>query len=228
MEYIKKLFDAVFPVLKYMILSYLVIFVGYIVYVLFGGNDVFSYIKNYATVLLVGFNIWYIVFILRKNRVLCKKTKPIFAFIMLGIGYACFGNMVIMKYEVKQVTEMNLLFLILSSVIVGPIIEEVIFRYLLVSKLEKFNNRIFTILIASFIFAIMHSGVSTIIYTFILGVVLNTVYIKNKNLLYPLIVHAFANFASLFIYEFNSYILVLSFTLLLISLLIVKKDYLLK
>jgi len=228
MEYIKKIFDAVIPVLKYMVLSYLVIFAGYIFYIICGGNDAFSYVKNYATVLLVIFNIGYIVYLLKRNRFLCKKTKPIFSFIMLGIGYACFGNMVIMKFEVNQVTEINLFLLIISSVIVGPFVEEVIFRYILVSKLEKFNNRVFTILIASFIFAIMHSGFSTIIYTFILGIILNTVYIKNKNLLYPLIVHIFANLSSLFINGYNSYILVLSFVLLFISLLIVKKDYLLK
>ena len=128
----------------------------------------------------------------------------------------------------KKIFYVWLLFLILSSVIVGPIVEEILFRSILVGKLEKFNNRIVTILLASFIFAIMHSGILNIVYTFMLGIILNTVFIKGKNLLYPLIIHSSANLGVLFLVGFNPYILFLSFILLVISLFIVKRDYLLK
>lgn len=228
MLYIKNLINSIIPVLKYMFLSYLVIFVSYIVYIIFGGNDAFLFVNNYATYILVVFNIIYIIYLWRRNIILCRKTKSIIPFVMLGIGFASFCNMIIFKINVNEVIEMNLLFLILSSVIVGPLAEEIIFRYILVEKIEKFNNRIFTILISSFIFSIMHTGIINIIYTFILGIILNTIYLKNKNLLYPLIVHSSANFITLFLMGYNDYILIFSFVLLVISMFIVKRDYLLK
>ena len=187
-----------------------------------------NFIVNYATYILMGFNIIYIIYLLKRNRILCRKTKPIMPFILLGIGFSSFCNMLIFKVNTNVVVEFNLLFLILSSVIVGPFIEEIIFRYLLVKNLEKFNNKFFTILIASFVFGIMHTGIFNIIYAFLLGVILNIIYLKNKNLLYPLLIHSSANLITLFLTGYNVYILLLSFILLVVSMLIVKRDYLLK
>ena len=228
MFYLKKLISSIIPVLKYMVLSYLVIFISYIFYILMGYNDVKNFIVNYATYILMGFNIIYIIYLLKRNRILCRKTKPIMPFILLGIGFSSFCNMLIFKVNTNVVVEFNLLFLILSSVIVGPFIEEIIFRYLLVKNLEKFNNKFFTILIASFVFGIMHTGIFNIIYAFLLGVILNIIYLKNKNLLYPLLIHSSANLITLFLTGYNVYILLLSFILLVVSMLIVKRDYLLK
>lgn len=228
MNYIKNLFYAVMPVFKYLFLSYGVIIVSFVFYILFGGTDVVNFVVNYATYILVIFNILYIYYLVKRNRFLCRKTKPTLFFWLLGIGFSGFCNMIIFKINTTEVISMNILFLILSSVIVGPLVEEIIFRYILVRKLEKFNNKIATILIASFIFAIMHGGIINIIYSFLLGVILNTIYVKYKNLLYPLIVHCSANFMSLFLTGYNVYILLLSFVLLVISMFVVKRDYLLK
>jgi len=226
--YIKELIKSIIPVLKYMVLSYLVIFISFIFYNLMGYTDMNKFLLTYGSYALVLFNIIYIIYLVKKNRILCRKTKPIFPFVMLGMGLSCFCNMIIIRINTSDVVEINKLFLFLSSVIVGPIVEEIIFRYILVGKLEKFNNRFFTIILASLIFALMHNGIINVVYTFILGLVLNAVYMKNKNLLYPLIVHSGANLVVLFLNEFNVYILFVSFILLIISLFIVKRDYLLK
>ena len=228
MFYLKNLISAIIPVLKYMVLSYFVIFISYIFYILMGYTDVKNFIINYATYILMGFNVMYIIYLLKRNRILCRKTKSIMPFILLGIGFSSFCNMLIFKVNTNEVVEFNLLFLILSSVIVGPFIEEIIFRYLLVKNLEKFNNKVFTILIASFVFGIIHTGIFNIIYAFLLGVILNIIYLKNKNLLYPLLTHSSANLITLFLTGYNVYILLLSFILLVVSMLIVKRDYLLK
>ena len=229
MNYLKRLFKSIVPVIMYMILSYLVIFGSFLIYSLFGGTDILNFVVNYATYVLVGFNIVYAYYLSKKYRVFCKKTTLVFPFAMLGIAFGCFGNMITFRFNaVDEVVEMNKLFLILSSVIVGPLVEELLFRNVLVNRLISFNNKIVTILIASFVFAIVHSGLYNIIYTFILGIILNTVYVKGKNLLYPLVIHSFANLVVLFLTEFNVYMLFLSFILLVISMFIVKRDYLLK
>lgn len=229
MNYLKNLVRAIIPVLKYMFLSYLIIFAFFIIYILFGGKDASDYVINYASYILIVFNLIYAVSLLKRYKVFCRRTTYLFPFVMLGISIACFGNMIIFKVNsINEVVEMNMIFLILSSVIVGPLVEELIFRNILINKLLFFNNKIVAIILASFIFAIMHSGIINIIYTFILGIILNTVYIKGKNLLYPLIIHSSANFVVLFLEGYNTYILFLSFILLAISLFIVKREYLLK
>lgn len=228
MKYLKELIKSIFPILKYLVLSYFVIFVFFVIYILFGGLDVVDYVVNYATYVLVIFNFIYAFYLLKKYKVFCRRTTCILPFVMLGIAIACFGNMLIFRVNTNEVIKMNMLFLVFSSVIVGPLVEELLFRNVLVNKLLSFNNRVVTILLASFIFAIMHSGILNIVYTFMLGIILNTVFIKEKNLLYPLIIHSSANLVVLFLVGFNSYILFLSFILLVISLFIVKRDYLLK
>lgn len=228
MIYIKNFINSIIPVLKYMILSYSVLFVSFLIYNLMGYDDVNKFLITYGSYTLVLFNVIYIIYLIKKNEILCKKTKPVIPFVMLGIGLSCFCNMIIIKFNTSDVVYVNKLFLILSSVIVGPVVEEIIFRYILVSKLEKFNNKIVTILLASLVFSLMHDGIINIIYTFILGVILNTIYMKNKNLLYPLIVHSSANLITLFLVGFNEYILLISFILLIIGMFIVKRDYLLK
>ena len=177
---------------------------------------------------MIIFNIIYIFYLFKKEKITFKKTTSILPFILSGIGISTFCNMIILSIKTNEVVEMNKLFLILSSVIVGPLVEEIIFRHILINKLEKFNNKILTILIASFIFSIMHNGIINILYTFILGIILNTIYLKNKNLLYPLIVHASANLITIFLTGYNPYILTLSFILLALSLFVIKRDYLLK
>ncbi len=228
MTYIKNLFLSVLPVIKYMVFSYLVIFIAYVFYLLLGTNDANYFVINYGSYILILYNIIYIFYLRRKNIILCKKTKPILPFIMLGISFACFCNMIILTINKNQVIDVNIYVLIFSSALIGPIAEENIFRHLLVKNIEKFNNKILTIIIASLIFAVMHDGIINIIYTFILGIILNIIYIKNKNLLYPIIVHCSANFITLFLTVYDKNILIISFILLAMSFFIVKRDYLLR
>ena len=208
---LKKIFNSIAPVIKYVILSYLLTFISFFVYIGLGGSDANYFVINYATYILTIFNIVYLIYLFKKNRILCKKTKPIFPFVMLGIAISSFANMIIFKCNSHESINFNIYFLIISSVIVGPFVEEIIYRHLLVNKLIKFNNRILTILIASFIFAISHNGLTNIIYTFFLGIILNVIYLKNKNILYPLLVHSSANLIALLLQDFNPHILTLSF-----------------
>ena len=228
MSYIKNLFNSVIPVIKYMVYSYIIIFISFIFCSLMGYTDINNYLINIAPYIIIIFHIVYAIILLKNNKFLCKKTKPLIPFILLGISYSCFFNMIIIKLKPNDPVSMNILLLLLSGVILGPLVEEIIFRYLLTNKISKFNSKILTIILSSLIFSLMHNGIINNIYTFILGLILNTIYLKNKNLLYPLIVHASANLATIFLTGYNEYILTLSFILLIISMLIVKRDYLLK
>ena len=226
MNYIKNLIKAIVPVIIYLVLSYVVILGSCFVYYLLGYKDIEGVVINYASYILVIFNIIYIYVLLKRNNIFIKKSKYIIPLFMLGISYACFGNMLILYINTNDVVNMNIIFLILSSVIVGPIIEEIIFRYILINKLNSFNNRFISIVISSIIFALAHNGIINIIYTFILGMILGIIYIKDKNLLNSIVLHSSANLISLFLYSYNPYIMLVSFVLLIISISIIKREYL--
>lgn len=228
MLYIKRLFNSIIPVLKYMFLSYFVIFISFLIYGIIGDSNVEYFVNNYATYILVIFNVIYMVYLIKKYHINYRKSSTIVPLFMLGIGFSCFSNMIILFVRTNEVVPIDICLLFFSSVIVGPLVEEIIFRYLLIGELSKFNNKLITILLGSFIFAIMHTGLINIIYAFALGIILSVIYIKNRNLTSSIIVHSSANLMTLFLTGYSEYILLLGFILLVISTFIVKRDYLLK
>ena len=62
--------------------------------------------------------------------------------------------------------------MILSTVIVAPIVEEVVFRGLILSRLKKAMNVWVAIVISSLLFALMHGQPLWIVYAFLLGMLL--------------------------------------------------------
>ena len=83
--------------------------------------------------------------------------------------------------------------IILVAVIIGPIVEELIFRKLLMDKLGMYGDRIGIIVSAS-AFALFHGNLYQLFYAFLLGIVLAYVYSKTSNILYPIILHMLFNF----------------------------------
>lgn len=92
---------------------------------------------------------------------------------------------------------------ILSITITGPIIEEYIFRYGVISKLCFGVNRIFAVFFSAIIFAFIHIGFMqmldlslflSLMLTYLgSGLVLGAIYTYEKNLLYPIITHIISN-----------------------------------
>ena len=110
----------------------------------------------------------------------------------------------------------------------SPLSEEIVFRGILLDDLSKYNNKFIAILLGSFIFGILHRDLISMIYAFIFGIVTGIVYLKDRNLTNCILIHASGNFIVLLLTGYNIYILLLSFILLIISVFIIKRDYLLK
>ncbi len=81
----------------------------------------------------------------------------------------------------------------LSFVIFGPINEELLNRVVILGYLQKFYSERTSIIYSSIIFALAHLHPGLYISSFILGIVLAWVYIKWKNLWYPIILHMLIN-----------------------------------
>jgi len=144
---------------------------------------------------------------------------------MLGIGIAGVYNMILFKlgFANEVNSEVNILFSILCTGIMGPIFEEFLFRYDLIKRLSLFNNKRWVIiLLSSSIFALCHSGITSVIYAFIVGIINFYVYMKDKDIIKPIIVHIAMNTFVLFLTGYNIYILILSILLIVISTLIIR------
>lgn len=205
MQYLKKLFLSVREVIFIILIQYAL---------LLGCILVFGIDKSIimGTIILSIFELIYI-FIKLKGIKLSFKLNY-FSYILLGMSLSIIYNMIIFKLGIKyDITSIPLIIELLCSGIIGPIFEEVLFRYSLINKLSKFNNNTLCIIISSFIFAICHNNIITIIYAFIIGLFNSYFYIKKKDILIPIIIHISANVVSSFLFNFNPYILLLGIIL---------------
>ncbi|WOO89346.1 type II CAAX endopeptidase family protein [Mollicutes bacterium LVI A0078] len=99
-------------------------------------------------------------------------------------------------------------YILLTVIILAPIIEEFIFRYGLINHLlNKFNPYV-QIIIGSLIFTFIHIGLSQLLLSPItalhlilmylpMSVIYNYVYIREKNIIYPLALHMINNIGSI-------------------------------
>ena len=112
--------------------------------------------------------------------------------------------------------------LFISSGLIGPIYEEILFRYIFLYKLKKFNHPLLSILLNSLLFSLIHLNLKEIIFAFFLSIVINIIYHKHTNIIYPIIIHSSANIISLFLIEYNQIIMLLSIICLFINYQIIK------
>ncbi|GAA0304937.1 hypothetical protein GGQ92_002140 [Gracilibacillus halotolerans] len=83
--------------------------------------------------------------------------------------------------------------LIIVITIIGPILEELVFRKAIFGSLYKKMNFFFAGLLSSFIFAIVHMDFSHILVYTAVGFVFAFLYIETKRIIVPIIAHAGMN-----------------------------------
>lgn len=99
-------------------------------------------------------------------------------------------------YEQTNMIDLEILFNSFCIVIV-IFLEEIYFRYSLYEIYEK-NTKIF-ILLSSISFGLYHGySIARILSSFILGISFAIVYVKTKNIVYPIIIHFLWNFGTYF------------------------------
>lgn len=127
------------------------------------------------------------------------NIKKIILLILMGILLSVFYN-TFMFYLNKYLFHTNLfdknnkiLITLLSTGIIGPIIEELMFRGIVYNEAKnKYNNKK-AIIITTIIFAILHVNFMQIIYAFIMGLIFIKVYEESKNIKAPIILHMASN-----------------------------------
>ena len=83
--------------------------------------------------------------------------------------------------------------IIAVMVIIGPIIEELMFRKILFDRMSVYGDRL-AILVTSVAFGLFHANLYQLFYTACFGFVLGYAYARTRRIKYPIILHMIANF----------------------------------
>ena len=91
------------------------------------------------------------------------------------------------------VTEIPLWLTFIVMVVIGPIVEEIIFRKLLIDRLSIYGDRL-AILFSAVAFGLLHRNLYQFFYATFIGLVFGYVYTSTRNVKYTVYMHMFLNF----------------------------------
>ena len=159
----------------------------------------FFIVKSLIYILSIGM-IYYIIYFIFDNAFLFNFFKY-FNDILSGKKNITIYDILILEKSLKPRFEP---FMLIGSVIFGPIFEEILYRGLMYNKLKEISNAFIGVLISSILFALLHIpkygfGINTF-FLFLVGILLAYCYEKTNNIYVPIFVHSINNF---FIFLFN-------------------------
>ncbi len=104
----------------------------------------------------------------------------------------------IFGYEIENaldtlITDTPVWVLFLIVVVIGPIIEEFIFRKLMIDRFAKFGD-VLAIIFSAVAFGLFHGNFYQFFYAAFLGLILGYIYTRTGNIVYPIVMHALLNF----------------------------------
>lgn len=102
--------------------------------------------------------------------------------------------------EETTVLQYLLIFFLIS--LLGPLVEEIIFRGVMVERLGAKYGYMKGVVISSVIFGMLHVD---FVGAFIFGVVLSVVYLKSRSLLIPFLIHAVNNGSAMIFYFYEDF-----------------------
>ena len=120
-------------------------------------------------------------------------------------------------------------FMLIGTVIIGPIFEEIFYRGLLYNKLKEISNAFIAVFISSILFAFLHIpgyGFNIKMFSLVLdGILLTYCYEKTDNIYVPILVHSINNFfIFLFQYVYFYFLIVIYFIIFIMALIILIID----
>ena len=145
----------------------------------------------------------------------------------LGISIALIFNITL--YNLNKVfsftnrfdkMEIPFYVVLICTGILGPILEEILFRGIVYNKLKEFNTNMAAIIICSILFGVFHMDIINGIYGFGISFMLIYLYEKHNTLYAPILLHITLNITGLLIVKLGILsILTINISLLVISIL---------
>lgn len=112
-----------------------------------------------------------------------------------GVGVGTAENEV-----VESVSGGDTLLNFLCAAVVAPLIEELVFRGVIMQPLRRFGN-VFAVVASALLFGLSHGGPSNVVFAFLCGVALGFVVIASKSIWVGIAVHFLNNFYAVASYE---------------------------
>lgn len=91
---------------------------------------------------------------------------------------------------------------ILSTVIIAPVVEELLFRGLIYKRLRANLKTVPAMLLSAFIFGLVHANIVQFVYAFLIGIIVAFVYERFRTIVAPVLFHLGANLLSVLITNF--------------------------
>lgn len=85
------------------------------------------------------------------------------------------------------------IYIVILTCIVAPIMEEIIFRKILLDRLNRLGSGV-AIVVSSYAFALFHGNLSQFFYAFVLGMIFAHITLKSGTIKYSMILHLLINF----------------------------------
>ena len=99
-------------------------------------------------------------------------------------------------YDVGELLEEAPVWITIPIVaILGPIVEELLFRKLMIDRFSVYGDRI-AIIVSAVAFGLFHGNFYQLFYAAFLGLILGYMYTKTRNILYPVLLHISINLLS--------------------------------
>lgn len=179
------------------------------------------------TFIIFGFIFYRIYKKYRKEKIQIN-IKNSYKLAIVGISISLFYNIFIYYLnnivhitDNYYISDIPLIIQILTTGLMGPILEELLFRGIVFNRLRQMTSLNKSTLFTSILFALFHlPNVVNAIYAFILSFILIKVYLKYNTIKTPIIIHVFANITTcIYLPILLDNNLVISCILLIISIL---------
>lgn len=178
-------------------------------------------VNNNNTILIISgiitlLFLW-VFFKIRKKRLIVEAyikkfdRSKVIPIILSGFSFALFVSTAISLLPIPEsllesylqstegMVSGSLIIMLISIVIIAPIVEEIIFRGLILSRLNKVMNTTVALIVSSLIFAILHGHILWVTYAFVLGVLFGIIAIITGSTLPTIIFHMSFNLSGLFV-----------------------------
>ena len=134
-----------------------------------------------------------------KKLLLCIPVAILFMYVgnLAGIAvgalmYVLTGISMINPVQ-NLLMDTSMVFQILFAVIIGPIVEEFIFRKTMIDRLRGFGEKR-AVIVTAILFGLFHGNISQMFYAAALGLIFGYVYIRTGYLRYSIFLHVVINF----------------------------------
>ena len=190
--------------------------------------------------ILSFFIYWGITYLRKQNMFkICNFKKVKLQYLVIALVFGIALNVIneylllqLMKFDIfseafikylnmtKFLMNTNIVLAILGVGIIGPIIEEIIFRGLIFKELKNVMPVPAVIIVQGVLFGIYHFNLIQFIYATFIGIMLGAIYVLTKNLWVPIFIHMVNNICAVLMPENQTVVTIISFGISIIVMIL--------